>query len=167
MIQLYTGEGKGKTTAAMGLAIRAAGRGKKVVIVQFLKGRGTGELHSLALIPNITVIRNSEAKGFFHTASPEIRLKITEENNENLKAALAMPYDLIVLDEVCAAYDLEAIDRKAVDDLLRSFNQEKELVLTGRNPPGYFCDAADYVSEIHSVKHPFDRGIQAREGIEY
>jgi len=151
----------------MGLAIRTAGRGKKVVIVQFLKGTDTGELHSLGLIPSITVIRNTEAKGFFHTATPETRLKITEENNKNLNTALALPFDLIVLDEVCAAYDLEAIDRKAVDDLLRSFNPEKELVLTGRNPPRHFCDAADYISEIHSVKHPFDRGVQAREGIEY
>jgi cob(I)alamin adenosyltransferase len=167
MIHLYTGEGKGKTTAAMGLAIRAAGRGKKVVIVQFLKGADTGELHSLGLIPNITVIRNSEAKGFFHTATPEIRLKITEENNENLKAALALPYDLIVLDEVCAAYELEAVDRKTVDDLLRGFSSEKELVLTGRNPPRHFCDTADYISEIRKVKHPFDKGVQAREGIEY
>ena len=167
MIHLYTGEGKGKTTAAIGLAIRAAGRGRKVVIVQFLKGRDTGELHSLGLIPNVTVIRNNEAKGFFHTVPPEIRRKIIEENNENLKAALAMPHDLLVLDEVCAAYDLEAIDRKVVDNLLRGFSSEKELVLTGRNPPKHFCDAADYVSEIHSVKHPFDRGVQAREGIEY
>jgi cob(I)alamin adenosyltransferase len=167
MIHLYTGEGKGKTSAAMGLAIRAAGRGRKVVIVQFLKGRDSGELHSLSLIQNITVIRNMEAKGFFHTVSDEIRLKITEENNENIKKALALPYDLIVLDEVCAAYDLEAIDRKAVDDLLRGFDPEKELVLTGRNPPRHFCDAADYISEIHCVKHPFERGVPAREGIEY
>jgi len=167
MIHIYTGDGKGKTTAAMGLAIRAAGRGKKVVIVQFLKGTDTGELYSLSLIPNITVIRNSEAKGFFHTVSPEIRLKIIKENNENIKKALALPNDLIVLDELCAAYDLEAIDRKTVDDLLHDFSSEKELVLTGRNPPQHFCDAADYISEIHKVKHPFDRGIQAREGIEY
>ena len=167
MIQLYTGEGKGKTTAAMGLAIRAAGRGRKVVIVQFLKGNDTGELHSLGLIPNITIIRNLEAKGFFHTVSPETRLKIIEENNENLRAALAMPYDLIVLDEICAAYGLEAVDRKAVDELLNGFNPEKELVLTGRNPPRHFCDAADYISEIQKVKHPFDKGVPAREGIEY
>jgi len=167
MIHIYTGDGKGKTTAAMGLAIRAAGRGKKVVIVQFLKGRDTGELHSLGLIPNITVIRNSEAKGFFHTVPPDIRFKITEENNGNLKAALALPYDIIVLDEVFAAYDLKAVDRKAVDDLLHSFSPEKELVLTGRNPPQHFCDVADYISEIHKVKHPYDRGVQAREGIEY
>ena len=167
MIHIYSGDGKGKTTAAMGLSIRAAGRDRKVVIVQFLKGKDTGELYSIGLIPNITVIRNSEAKGFFHTSSPEVRQKITEENNENLKTALALPYDLIVLDEVCSAYALEAIDRKAVDDLLRNLNPEKELVLTGRNPPQHFCDAADYISEINKVKHPFDRGIQAREGIEY
>jgi len=167
MIHLYTGDGKGKTTAAMGLAIRAAGRGKKVVIVQFLKGTDTGELHSLCLIPNITVIRNLEAKGFFHNAPTDIRLKITEENNENLRVALAVPHDLIVLDEICAAYDLEAVNRNAVDDLLRGLSPGKELVLTGRNPPRHFCDAADYISEIHSVKHPFERGVQAREGIEY
>ena len=167
MIHLYTGDGKGKTTAAMGLAIRAAGRGKKVVVVQFLKGTDTGELFSLGLIPNISVLRNLECTGFFHSVPPDIRLKITEENNENLRAALAMPYDLIVLDEICAAYDLEAVNRKAVDDLLRGLNPEKELVLTGRNPPKHFCDAADYISEIHKVKHPFDRGVHAREGIEY
>jgi len=167
MIHLYTGEGKGKTTAAMGLAIRAAGRGKKVVIVQFLKGSDSGELHSLGLIPNISVIRNREAEGFFQSLPQEIRIKITEENNENLKAALALPYDLIVLDEVCIAYGFEAIDRNAVDDLLRNFSPEKELALTGRNPPRHFCDAADYISEINNVKHPFERGVQAREGIEY
>jgi len=167
MIHLYTGEGKGKTTAAMGLAIRATGRGKKVVIVQFLKGSDTGELHSLSLIPNITVIRNTEAKCFFHTAPQEIRQKITDENNDNLRKVLAMPYDLLVLDEVCAAYGLEAVDRKAVDDLLQSFSKEKELVLTGRNPPQHFYDAADYISEIKNIRHPFDRGIEAREGIEY
>jgi cob(I)alamin adenosyltransferase len=167
MIHLYTGEGKGKTTAALGLAIRAAGRGKKVVIVQFLKGRDSGELFSLGLIPNITVIRNLQAKGFFQSVSAEVRLKITEENNKNLTAALAMPHDLLVLDEICAAYALEAVDRNAVDDLLRNFNAERELVLTGRNPPRHFLGAADYVSEINNVKHPFERGVPAREGIEY
>jgi cob(I)alamin adenosyltransferase len=167
MIHIYTGDGKGKTTAALGLAIRAAGCGRKIVIVQFLKGTGSGELHSLELIPNITILRNLECKGFFHNLSPDIRLKITEENNENLRAALAMPFDLIVLDEVCAAYNLEAVSRKAVDDLISGFPPEKELVLTGRDPPEHFCNAADYISEIKKVKHPFDRGVPAREGIEY
>ena len=167
MIHLYTGEGKGKTTAAIGLAIRAAGYSKKIVIVQFLKGSDSGELHSLSLIPNITLIRNREDYGFFRSASPDIRAKITKENNENLKTALALPHDLLVLDEICAAYGLEAVDRKAVDDLLQGFSLKKELVLTGRNPPRHFLDAADYVSDIHNTKHPFEQGIPAREGIEY
>jgi cob(I)alamin adenosyltransferase len=167
MIHLYTGDGKGKTTAALGLAIRAAGHGKKTVIVQFLKGSNTGELNVLSLIPNITVLRNREDYGFFRGVSDDVRLKITQENNENLTAALAVPFDLLILDEACAAYNLEAISCTALDDLLRGFPAEKELVLTGRNPPEHFRHAADYVSEIRSVKHPFERGIPAREGIEY
>ena len=167
MIHLYTGEGKGKTTAAIGLAIRAAGYGKKIVIVQFLKGRDSGELRSLGLIPNITVIRNRGNYGFFRNIPQDLRQKITKENNENLEAALALPHDLLVLDEVCAAYGIEAVDRKAVDDLLCSFPSEKELVLTGRNPPQHFRDAADYISDIHNEKHPFEQGVPAREGIEY
>jgi cob(I)alamin adenosyltransferase len=78
-----------------------------------------------------------------------------------------MPHDMIVLDEVCAAYNLEAVSRKAVDEMLRDYPSEKELVLTGRNPPEHFCDAADYISEIKKVKHPFDKGVPAREGIKY
>jgi cob(I)alamin adenosyltransferase len=167
MIHLYTGEGKGKTTAAIGLAIRAAGYSRKIVIVQFLKGRDSGELRSLGLITNITVIRNHGNYGFFRNASEDLRLKISKENNENLEAALAMPYDLLVLDEVCAAYALEAVSRKAVDELLAGFPPEKELVLTGRKPPQHFCDAADDISEVHNVKHPFEQGVPAREGIEY
>lgn len=167
MIHLYTGDGKGKTTAAMGLALRAAGRGKKVVIVQFLKGSDTGELYSLDFIPNITVLRNRKNYGFFHGASKEIRSKITEENNENLNAALTMPRDLLVLDEICAAWNLEAVDREAVRALLRDNSEETELALTGRDPPELFYEKADYVSEIKKVKHPFERGVQAREGIEY
>ena len=167
MIHLYTGEGKGKTTAAMGLAIRAAGRGRNVVIVQFLKGGDTGELVSLEHIPNIKVFRNREHYGFFRSVSEEIRSKIIQENNENLKAALAAPYDLLVLDEVCAAYNLGALDRELVDDLIRNCPEDTELALTGRNPPQHFCDAADYISQIDKVKHPFDRGVPAREGIEF
>lgn len=167
MIHLYTGDGKGKTSAALGLALRAAGRGMKVVIVQFLKGGETGELFSLAKIPNVTILRNRGDYGFFRSVSDEIRTKILDENNENLAASLAAPRDLLVLDEVCAAYNLDAVDRKAVDALLESWPEEKELVLTGRQPPELFFEKADYVSEIKKIKHPFDRGVPARKGIEY
>jgi cob(I)alamin adenosyltransferase len=167
MIHIYTGDGKGKTTAAIGLAVRAAGCGKRVVIAQFLKGGGTGELAALILIPNITVVRNARDYGFFPVASEEIRTNITRENNANLQKALALPADLLILDEVCAAYNLGAIDRAALDALLLHPGQNRELVLTGRDAPPHLCAAADYVSEIRKAKHPFDTGLHARKGIEY
>ncbi|GHV80537.1 cob(I)alamin adenosyltransferase [Spirochaetia bacterium] len=167
MIHIYSGDGKGKTTAAMGLAIRAAGRGKKVVIVQFMKGQDTGELRSLDRIPGITVLRYKQNYGFFHTADEEKRLKMIAANNSNLKEALAIPGDLLVLDEVFSAYALGAVDRGMIDDLVLGKQDKPELVLTGREPPQHIIDAADYVSEIRKVKHPYDQGVNAREGIEY
>jgi cob(I)alamin adenosyltransferase len=167
MIHIYTGDGKGKTTAAMGLAIRAAGRGKKVVIVQFMKGRDTGEIHSLDRIPGITILRYEQNYGFFHNASEEKRLKMINANNSNLKEAMSIPCDLLVLDEVFSAYSLEAVDRTMIDDLVLGKPDKYELVLTGRDPPQHIIDAADYVSEIRKVKHPYDLGVKAREGIEY
>jgi cob(I)alamin adenosyltransferase len=167
MIHIYTGEGKGKSTAAVGLAVRAAGRGKRVVIVQFLKGSGTGELAALGHIPNITLLRNSRNYGFFYSASGDSRAAMYGENTANLEAALAVPCDMLVLDEVCAAYNLGAVDRAAVDALILNPAQNRELVLTGRDAPEHFLKAADYVSEIRKVKHPYDAGIAAREGIEY
>jgi cob(I)alamin adenosyltransferase len=167
MIHIYTGEGKGKSTAAVGLAVRAAGRGKRVVIVQFLKGSETGELAALRHIPNITLLRNSRNYGFFHSASGDGRAAMRGENTANLEAALAIPCDMLILDEVCAAYNLGAVDRAAVDALVLNPAQNRELVLTGRDAPEHFVKAADYVSEIRKVKHPFDTGIAAREGIEY
>jgi cob(I)alamin adenosyltransferase len=167
MVHIYTGEGKGKSTAAIGLAVRAAGYGKRVVIVQFLKGSKTGETAALVHIPNITLLRNTRDYGFFHTASGDIRTKVSAENNANLQAALALPCDLLILDEACAAYNLGAIEKAVIDDLVLNAPQDRELVLTGRNAPEHLCAAADYVSEIRKIKHPFDAGIKAREGVEY
>jgi cob(I)alamin adenosyltransferase len=167
MIHVYTGDGKGKTTAALGLAIRAAGRGKKVVIVQFMKGADTGELRSLSLLPNITVLRYKKSLGFFNSADAEARRQMIEDNNSSLAEALNMPWDMLVLDEVFSAYALKALDTKTIDDLVFNQTGERELVLTGRNAPQRFIDAADYVSEIRKIKHPYDLGVKAREGIEY
>jgi cob(I)alamin adenosyltransferase len=167
MIHIYTGDGKGKTTAAMGLAIRAAGRGKKVVIVQFMKGRDTGEIHIMDRIPEITVLRYEQNYGFFYNAGEDKRLKMITANNSNLKEALSIPCDLLVLDEVFSAYALGAVDRTMIDDLVLGKPDKPELVLTGRDPPQHIIAAADYVSEIRKVKHPYDLGVKAREGIEY
>jgi cob(I)alamin adenosyltransferase len=167
MIHIYTGDGKGKTTAALGLALRAAGRGKKVVIAQFMKGADTGELRSLSLLPGITVLRNKEHYGFFNRVGAETQLQITEDNNNILAEALGLPWDMLALDEVFSAYSMGALDRSAVDKLVLQKNEGRELILTGRNPPQHIIDAADYVSEIRKIKHPYDLGVKAREGIEY
>jgi cob(I)alamin adenosyltransferase len=135
--------------------------------VQFLKGSETGELAVLKHISNITLLRNTRNYGFYLTASGDSRTAMCGENNMNLKTALEMPCDLLILDEVCAAYNLGAIDRATVDALVLYPSQDRELVLTGRDAPEHFRKAADYISEIRKVKHPFDAGVAAREGIEY
>ncbi|MDR3301449.1 MAG: cob(I)yrinic acid a,c-diamide adenosyltransferase [Spirochaetaceae bacterium] len=167
MIHIYTGDGKGKTTAAMGLALRAAGCGRRVVIVQFMKGRDSGEISVLRSLPNVTVLRNAQDYGFFSRTSEASRAQIIAENNQNLQAALALPADLLILDEAVGAYTLGALDTAALDALLAAPSPKRELVLTGRDPPPNLIEAADYVSEIRKIKHPFDKGIKAREGIEY
>ena len=170
LIHIYCGDGKGKTTAAIGLAVRAAGRGMPVLIAQFLKGRESGELHALAKIPEITLLRG-KAGDKFTFQMDERELQQTYDENSKLllsvvEAARAGKCKLLILDEIMGSLATETVDA----DLLRSLVEQKpaglELVLTGRNPPDWLVEAADYVSEIKKQKHPFDRGIPAREGIE-
>lgn len=171
LIHLYTGKGKGKTTAALGLVMRAYGRGKRIVLVQFLKGRDTGELHTLARMPGLTLLRYTKDFGFYHAASQEDKTEMIRQNNANLAQAIHMSRqglcDLLILDEVCAAYTKGAVDRARVDDFISSKPSGLELVLTGREAPPHFVEWADYVTEFVNHKHPYDQGIAAREGIEF
>jgi cob(I)alamin adenosyltransferase len=171
LIHIYTGEGKGKTSAALGLIVRAAGRGMRAVLAQFLKGRDTGEIHSLRLLPNVTVLRCAREIGFFAMGSPEERAEIIRLNNEVLAEAYRLAADglcdLMVLDEICAAYALGSLDTALADKLVLGKPPHMELILTGRNPPEHFLRAADYVTECLKRKHPFDSGVPAREGIEF
>ena len=170
LIHIYCGDGKGKTTAATGLAVRAAGCGMKVLLVQFLKGQETGELRALAHIPGITVLRGKASEKFTFQMDERELQQTYDLNTKNLltvvEQARAGAYDLLVLDEVMGALSCQLID----EDLLRSLVEQKperlELVMTGRNPPDWLIEAADYVSEIKKVKHPYDRGVSARRGIE-
>ncbi|RDU22971.1 cob(I)yrinic acid a,c-diamide adenosyltransferase [Anaerosacchariphilus polymeriproducens] len=170
-IHIYCGEGKGKTTASLGLAIRAAGSGMKVIIVQFLKGRKTSELNSLEKLSNIRVIRNSKDFGFFHSLSQEEIHEITAMHTQNLKMAIEKVVsdecDLLILDELCAAYGNSLVDKNIVKDFILNKPKQLELVITGRNPDNLFIEHADYISEIKKVKHPYDKKISARKGIEY
>lgn len=171
MVHLYHGDGKGKTTAAMGLAVRSAGNGNLVVVVQFLKGRPSGEIEVLCRIPEITVLRNDKDLGFLNTMSEENKKLITAMHNINLMQAIELinnrKCDLLVLDELLAAYHHGVVDKDMVHTLLDHYPKDLELVVTGRNPADYFIEKADYITEMKKIKHPFDQGITARKGVEY
>ncbi len=140
-VHIYCGDGKGKTSAAMGLAVRAAGRGKRVLVVRFLKSDDSGEVKILGEIPGIRVKPCERCFGFFYQMTREQKKEAGEY------------YGL-----VC---------EKEVLDHLKKRPRSLEVVLTGRDPSPEFVDLADYVSEIRKVKHPFDQGCGAREGIEF
>lgn len=171
LIHIYCGDGKGKTTAAIGLAVRAAGSGKKVLIARFLKNEQSGELNSLEKIPEIEVLHLRKSFGFYKTLSEKERQECTamyRELWESVKTRCrTQKFDLVVLDEIMAACRYDMVDLKMLLDFLREKPGGTEVVLTGRNPSEELIELADYVSEIRKVKHPFERGIMAREGIEY
>jgi cob(I)alamin adenosyltransferase len=170
LIHVYCGDGKGKTTAALGLAVRAAGSGMRVVILQFLKGRRVSELNSLKLIPGITILRNEKDLGFFNAMTEEDKKLAMSYHNENLQNVLHMveckECDMLILDEICAAYRLGLVDKETINQLIINKREDLELVLTGRDPDELFLQHADYVSEIKKIKHPYDKKINARIGIE-
>lgn len=170
LIHVYCGDGKGKTTASVGLAVRAAGSGMQVVLLQFLKGRHVSELYSLKLLPNITVIRNDKDFCFYNTMKEQDKEDITKLHNENLKKAVNLVKegrcDMLILDEITAAYKYQLVDRAEIDNLILNKKTELELVLTGREPVPLFLEKADYVSEVKKIKHPYDKNIKARKGIE-
>lgn len=170
MIHLYIGNGQGKTSAATGLAVRHAGSGGRVAFVQFLKSAPSGEIAVLESIPRVSVLRNREAHGFSIDMSEEQKRRVRASHNENLAKAQAMishgAITLLVLDELCSAYALDLIDRAAADALIQSAG-DVELVITGRDPSQSLLDAADYITDMACVRHPYERGIPARRGVEF
>ena len=167
LLHIYCGDGKGKTTAALGLAIRAAGAGMKVHFTQFLKGDDTAELHTLEQIPSIIVRRCDRPYGFFPYLNEDEKALIMACHNRLLEESFAEPADLVILDEFNATYALGALDRTRAETLICAAKPTTELVLTGRDPAAVFLNMADYISEICCKKHPYDAGIDARRGIEY
>ena len=171
LVHIYTGDGKGKTTASIGLGIRAYGRGFRVLMVQFMKGMDTGELKTLeGLGPRYSVKRGKGIKKFTWQMSREELEEFKKDQKEILDYASnevsAGKWDLLVLDEILGAINGEIIPLEDVVTLVKNKPDELELVLTGRNAPEELVELADYVSEIKAVKHPMERGIPARRGIE-
>lgn len=170
LIHIYTGDGKGKTTACIGLAVRCAGHDNRVLLVQFLKGRPTGELKSLALIPNIEIWRGKETKKFTFQMTAEEKAQVLVDHMalfEKVKAkCFAGEVELLILDEVIGSINAGVFDKDVLIDFLKNKPASLEVVMSGRNPAPELVDLADYVSEICMRKHPYTRGIPARTGIE-
>lgn len=171
LLHIYCGDGKGKTTAALGLAVRAAGAGMRVHIIQLLKGADTSELSVIQSIPEITLERCDRNYGFVWNMTDEDKCGITACHNSLLEKGYSMvrsgEVDMLIIDEFNAAYRSGLLDRAAAEEFLTKKPGSAELVITGREPAQMFVDSADYVSEIKCVKHPYTQGISARRGIEY
>ena len=172
LTHIYFGDGKGKTTAALGLALRAVGCGKRVVIVHFLKDWNCGEFKSLEYLPNVTVFKGKSSGGVFvFDMSDEEKAKTKEIHDENLKKAVELQKkgmcDLLILDEAIDAYQLGVLDKKLFEGLLDNKPEMLELVITGHRPEARLIESADYVTEMVKLKHPYDKGVSARRGVEF
>lgn len=170
-VHIYHGEGKGKTTAAMGLALRALGSGWRVYIVQFLKGEPSGEISVLETLPGVSILRGKPGTKFSFQMNgaerEEARQLHTGQLARAMAAAKAGACELLVLDEALGACACGLLDE---DELLRYIADKPpglELVLTGRGPSPALLAAADYVTEMKLQKHPFQQGLTARKGVEF
>ena len=171
LIHIYCGDGKGKTSSAVGLAVRAAGCKKKVLFARFLKNENSGELNILDSISDIEVLHLEKSYGFYKTLTEKEKKEVKKLYealwNEVLRKVSGGSYDVLVMDEFMAAYNYGLIPNEDAITFLKEKPERMEIVLTGRNPDERLIELADYVSEIKKRKHPFDRGIYARKGIEY
>ncbi len=171
-VQVYTGNGKGKTTAALGQGFRAVGNGLKVYMVQFLKTFKTGELESVKrLEPDFKIFRFEKKRGFFWTLSDEekaeLKIEIDKAYEFCYDALMERKCDVLIMDEVMGALSNKLL---TVDQVLKLINikpEDVELILTGRNVPEQIVKEADLVTEMREIKHYFSSGVPAREGIEY
>ncbi|MCI8667942.1 MAG: cob(I)yrinic acid a,c-diamide adenosyltransferase [Lachnospiraceae bacterium] len=170
LIHIYCGDGKGKTTAATGLAIRMAGAGYRILIARFLKNEASSELNILKTIPGINVIETFRDFGFIWNMSKsekeEAAAFYTRLLTDAMQTASNDNYNMLILDEINVAIDLKLVPEELMIQFVKKKPAHLELVLTGRNPRPALLELADYVSEIHSVKHPFEKGICSRIGIE-
>ena len=174
LVIVNTGDGKGKTTASLGLAVRAAGNGLKVLIIQFIKGRWkTGESQSLPkLAPNIQLVRMGMGFTIERLRDPRIPMEEHEEAAHQAFArarevVLADEFNMIVLDEILGSIKAGLVTLDDVLSLVRDKPARLHLVLTGRGAPPELIELADLVSEVVPIKHPFQNGIKAQRGIEF
>jgi len=172
LVQIYCGNGKGKTTAAIGLGIRAIGRDLKVIMIQFLKNSDTGECKTLKLLePEFKVFHFEKPRGFTWSLTPEEReekkIEIKNAMNFARKVLDTGECDILILDEILGAIQAGFVVEEEVANMIDNKPETTELVLTGRVLPDSLAQKAGYISKIEAVKHPMTEGISAREGIEH
>lgn len=171
LVQIYCGNGKGKTTAAAGQSIRAAGRGFKVLFTQFLKDYTSGEIAVLEGIKNIEVFRGAPVTKFVFAMTEEEKSRLAAEVKEQFSAvcrkAVEEGFDMLVMDELLDVIGMGFVTEDEAAEFLAERPKGLEVVMTGRNPGEKLSAAADYISEIDPVKHPYDKGVKSRIGIEY
>ncbi|MFC1621213.1 cob(I)yrinic acid a,c-diamide adenosyltransferase [Candidatus Omnitrophota bacterium] len=170
MIHIYTGNGKGKTTAAFGLAMRASGQGLKVCIFQFLKPRALlcGEQIALKRIKGIKLVVFEQSHPMFKNVSlSKLKKTVKDDFGKAKKVALSRKYDMVVLDEIINAVDQQLVNEKTFLRFLKLVPEKVELVLTGRGDISNIEEYADYVTLMSAKKHPYIKKIKARRGIEY
>ena len=169
LTHIYNGNGKGKTSAAIGLCIRFIGTGRKAIFAQFLKGQESSERAVLSSL-GVKVV-NPEQPTKFVRDMDEGELSFCQKAQKNCLAEISVliksgEYRLLILDEILDAIELNLIDEKDIIDLINT-SENLEIVLTGRNAAEQLVALADYISEIKAIRHPYEKGILARKGIEY
>lgn len=171
LLHVYHGEGKGKTTAAIGLAVRAAGAGNQVIFSQFMKGGPTAELQILGELRQVRILRSPKAFPFYSQMTEPQKQEQTEIHNQLIRQMLQAVREescqVLVLDEVTYPVSWGLLDIRLLQELLDLARNRAEVVCTGRNPADWLLERADYITEMRAVRHPYERGIQAREGIEW
>ena len=169
-VQIYTGNGKGKTTAALGLALRAAGHGFSVKIIQFLKGGASGELDSINKLESVELFRVTDADKYIWDLTPGQKRDMQKRSKAMLDTAKKWfdeEIDILILDEIMAAIKYDIVPLEDVLSLIDSKPGCTEIIMTGRDAPKELVEKADLVSEIKDIKHYFDKGVPARRGIEF
>jgi len=165
-IQIYCGDGKGKSTAALGLALRAAGRGMHVILIQFLKGEPSGEHLFVEQYKCFEIIQLNKGN-CFRQSDTELR-PVTEKTLAIARDSLTSgKYDIVILDEIFAALGRKLLTTRQIIELMDGKPDNVELVMTGREAPQEVIQRADLVTEMSAVKHYYDKGVRLRKGIEY